>query len=149
MATRRTGTRSDDDELERRRDQPTTVLEEEIAAYLAEFGVDDESHAIVRPYARTGGRTRALTDLAIEALLTCAPVCASISVEHAQVREICREPTSVAEIAAYTRLPIGAARVIIGDMLELGLLHRCAGEVSATGATVDLMVRVLGGLRRL
>jgi uncharacterized protein DUF742 len=125
-----------------------SALEEEIAAYLAECGVVDDSRAIVRPYARTGGRTRAVADLAIEALLISSDE-APTTGEHQQIADICWQPTSVAEIAAYTRLPIGAARVIISDMLMLGVLRSCSVEASPNGPTLDLMTRVIVGLRRI
>ena len=143
MAKRSVSTQPDRDDP-----RPMTALEEEVAAYLAEFGTDDGRHAIVRPYARTGGRTKAVTDLAIEALLISAGGEAS-SAEHQRICEICVQPTSVAEIAAYTRLPIGAARVIIGDMLLVGSLQVCSVQASASGPTLDLLHRVLGGLRQL
>ena len=58
-------------------------------------------------------------------------------------------PCSVAEIAAYSRLPIGSARVIIGDMLGLGLLVLCSNQVTAESPSMELMARVREGLRNL
>jgi hypothetical protein len=60
----------------------------------------------------------------------------------------CRMPQSTAEVAARLGLPLGAARVLIGDVVDLGLLyvHETTGE---QGPTLDLLNRVYAGLRKL
>lgn len=105
---------------------------------------------IVRPYARTGGRTRSAAGLELETMLTLTvpEVPADLPPDHYAVADLCRQPISVAEVAGYRSLPIGAARVIISDLLEYGLVAT-AGPVTAGAPTVDLMRRVLEGLHRL
>ena len=105
---------------------------------------------IVRPYARTGGRTRSVAGLELETLLslTVADVPGNLPPDHYAVADLCRHPVSVAEVAGYRHLPIGAARVLISDLLEYGLVS-VAGPVTAGAPTVDLMQRVLEGLHRL
>jgi uncharacterized protein (UPF0261 family) len=69
--------------------------------------------------------------------------------DEAAVLRICGEQSrSVAEVAALHRIPIGVAKVIIGDLAEAGLLavHR---SFAASGSDLALMERVLGGLRRI
>jgi hypothetical protein len=113
-----------------------------------------EDIAIVRPYAWTGGRTRPTYDLAIEALVSVASGGRDPArlgqYEHRAVAELCREPRSVAEVAALLTLPLGVARVLIGDMASQGtvVVHQTA---SSSGDVPDtaLMERVLSGLRRL
>lgn len=110
--------------------------------------------AIVRPYAWTGGRTRPVYDLAVETLVSVGPAGRELSripqYEHRAVAELCREPRSVAEVAALLTLPLGVARVVIGDMASQGtvVVHQTA---STSGDVPDLalMERVLSGLRRL
>lgn len=110
--------------------------------------------AIVRPYAWTGGRTRPVYDLAVETLVSVGAAGRDTSripqYEHRAVAELCREPRSVAEVAALLTLPLGVARVLIGDMASQGTLvvHQTA---STSGDVPDmaLMERVLSGLRRL
>lgn len=110
--------------------------------------------AIVRPYAWTGGRTRPVYDLAIETLVSIGTAGRDPSripqYEHRAVAELCREPRSVAEVAALLTLPLGVARVLIGDMASQGtvVVHQTA---STSGDVPDmaLMERVLSGLRRL
>ncbi|WP_433785895.1 DUF742 domain-containing protein [Actinomycetospora sp. CA-101289] len=114
----------------------------------------DEDVAIVRPYAWTGGRTRPVYDLAVETLVSVGTPGRDPSriprYEHRAVAELCREPRSVAEVAALLTLPLGVARVLIGDMASQGtvVVHQTA---STSGDVPDraLMERVLSGLRRL
>ncbi|MEJ2890103.1 DUF742 domain-containing protein [Actinomycetospora aeridis] len=110
--------------------------------------------AIVRPYAWTGGRTRPVYDLAVETLVSIGTAGRDPSriaqYEHRAVADLCREPRSVAEVAALLKLPLGVARVVIGDMASQGtvVVHQTA---STSGDVPDmaLMERVLSGLRRL
>ncbi|MGH3836999.1 MAG: DUF742 domain-containing protein [Pseudonocardiaceae bacterium] len=120
-----------------------------------EWGEPEEvSASAVRPYTWTRGRTSPVLDLAVETLVSTSAhgrdVEALISVEHRAVAELCRDPRSVAEVAALLSLPLGVARVLLGDMADIGLVvvHRTA---NASGDTpeVALMERVLSGLRRL
>ncbi|MBO0870162.1 MAG: DUF742 domain-containing protein [Micromonosporaceae bacterium] len=115
----------------------------------------DPRGALVRPYAVTRGRTEPQRDIALEAILLCTGrgqqearfagrdkhVIASICDGRAQ---------SLAEIAAYTRLPLGVARVLVADMVAEGLLalHEVMGFEDADGR-MEVLERVLSGLRRL
>jgi Protein of unknown function (DUF742) len=110
--------------------------------------------AAVRPYAWTRGRTKSGLELAIEALVSTSPrgreQMAMLQVEHRAVAELCEQTRSVAEVAALLKLPLGVARVLLGDMAGIGVVtvHQTA---SSTGNVPDLalMERVLSGLRRL
>lgn len=110
--------------------------------------------AIVRPYSWTKGRTKSTVDLRIEALVTTSERGDDINglsqTEHRSVAELCREPRSVAEIATGLCVPLGVAKVLVGDMAELGLVivHKTATG-GANKAHLLLMERVLSGLRRL
>ena len=108
----------------------------------------------VRPYAWTRGRTKSGFDLAIETLVSTSmrgrEQMRVLPVEHRAVAELCEQARSVAEVAALLSLPLGVARVLLGDMAGLGVVsvHQTA---SSTGNVPDLalMERVLSGLRRL
>ena len=95
-----------------------------------------------------------MVDLAVETLVSTSKhgrdVAALASVEHRAVAELCRDPRSVAEVAALLSLPLGVARVLLGDMADIGLVvvHRTA-NASGDMPEVALMERVLSGLRRL
>jgi hypothetical protein len=112
--------------------------------------------SLVRPYARTGGRTKPGRDLDLEALVSTtesgrdawsSPL---LNPEHTSVIELCSGTVSVAEIAARMAVPLGVARVIIADMVDLGLV-----EVMKTSANNGderdpaFLRRVLSGLQRL
>jgi len=111
---------------------------------------------MVRPYTRTGGRTRPVHDLDLEALVVTTvdgldpSVGDLLSPEHSTVIELCEGTVSVAEIAARLHTPLGVARVIIADMVELGLVE-VLGTANASGDERDpaFLRRVLSGLQRL
>ena len=134
-----------------------------LAAWVPGSGLDEDveidltgSASLVRPYARTGSRTRPVRDLDMEALVrtTLAGKEASTSPwlnpEHTSIIEMSSGTVSVAEIAARLSVPLGVARVIIADMMDLGLV-----EVMKTSAAEgderdpDFLRRVLSGLQRL
>jgi hypothetical protein len=117
-------------------------------------GAAQETGSLVRPYTRTGGRTRSDYDLAIEALVSTsergkAPD-AAVLPEHRSICGLCLDTRSVAEVAAHLRLPLGVARVLIGDMAGMGLvlIHQ-SGMVVGDRPSIEFMERVLSGLRRL
>jgi Protein of unknown function (DUF742) len=108
-----------------------------------------ESDVLIRPYARTGGRTRPTHDLALEAMITTAP-CAQgryLSREHRAIANLCVQPRSVAEVAALLTLPLGVARVLLADLATDGAIR--VHRTSARPPDLVLMHRVLAGLRRL
>src|SRR5439155_705055 len=78
-----------------------------------------ETGSMVRPYTKTGGRTRSDYDLAIEALVSTSErgrsPDAAVRPEHRSICGLCLDTRSVAEVAAHLRLPLGVARVLIGD----------------------------------
>ncbi|CAM3674193.1 DUF742 domain-containing protein [Kibdelosporangium persicum] len=115
----------------------------------------DRTRSIVRPYAWTGGRTETAYDLPLEALIstnraTLARNGPQMTHDHRSVAELCLSARSVAEVAALLSLPLGVARVVLGDMASAGMVvvHRAK---SSAGEEPDLamMERVLTGLRNL
>lgn len=113
-----------------------------------------DTGSLVRPYTKTGGRTRSDYDLAIEALVSTsergkAPD-AAVLPEHRSICGLCLDTRSVAEVAAHLRLPLGVAKVLIGDMAGMGLvlIHQ-SGMVVGDRPSIEFMERVLSGLRRL
>lgn len=115
---------------------------------------DDDGGSLVRPYARTRGRTRTDHDLAIETLVTTSErgraQATQSRPEHRSISELCTEARSVAEVAAHLRLPLGVVRVLIGDMADTGqvLIHD-SGMVVGDRPSMEFLERVLSGLRRL
>lgn len=106
---------------------------------------------LVRPYTRTGGRTRAGYRLELETLLS-TPLgrdrdIQTLRADHRRICEMCRMPLSTAEIAARLGLPLGAARVLIGDVVSVALLF--VHETAQEGPSMDLLQRVAAGLKKL
>jgi hypothetical protein len=115
----------------------------------------DPRGALVRPYAVTRGRTEPRQDIPVEGVLTTSRAgheeARFAGYEKNRIAIMCQgRPLSVAEIAAYTRLPLGVARVLIADMVGDGLLNlRNAAPAKGYQERMNLLERVLSGLRKL
>jgi hypothetical protein len=120
----------------------------------ADQGGLEAGASAVRPYAWTRGRTKSGLDLAIEALVSTSQRAKDqmglLQVEHRAVAELCEQTRSVAEVAALLSIPLGVARVVLGDMVGLNLVtvHQTATS-AGNEPDLALMERVLSGLRRL
>jgi hypothetical protein len=112
-----------------------------------------EPRVSVRPYVRTRGRTRARADLRVETLVSIpSPRPPLEDPEHRAIGELCEGPRSVAEVAALLRVPLGVARVLIGDMADEGTLrvHPTLDRLGpGPGPDRAVMERVLRGLHRM
>jgi hypothetical protein len=78
---------------------------------------------VVRPFIVTSGRTRPLRDdLRIETLVQAQPAALSapLRFEERAIVRLCQQPQSIAEIASALGVPIGVARVVIGDLATAG-----------------------------
>ena len=129
---------------------PRSASDEQVQRYVDELGLVDARRRLVRPYATTGGRTYSGTDLGLETMIVVPHRGhGAVKMEHRLVAGLCAQPASVAEIAAHTELPIGAARVVIADMIKLDLVVICSTQSAEDAPSPDLMSRVLEGLRRL
>jgi hypothetical protein len=109
---------------------------------------------MVRPYTMTGGRTRpANDDLEIEALVsttalgeTSAP---TLAVERRSIAMLCRDVLSIAEISARLEVPLGVARVLVGDMADEGLVLVHRPNSPDDRPDLALLERVLYGLHAI
>jgi hypothetical protein len=115
------------------------------------FAWDEEPGPLVRPYALTGGRTKAKHEYSLETLVLTSFMGERhnprLSPEAQAICALCRSSQSVAEVAAHLGVPIGVARVLIGDLVGEGLV--LVHEGSDDGPDTPLLERVLSGLRRL
>ncbi|MFD1812329.1 DUF742 domain-containing protein [Rhodococcus gannanensis] len=111
--------------------------------------------SLVRPYSLTSGRTKPKVELAIEALIQSLPDPENRAFELGDVDSaivaLCAQSPSVAEIAARVGVPIGVARVLVGDLVEAGHVRILATlqDDSSENERRDLIERVLGGLRKI
>jgi hypothetical protein len=81
----------------------------------------------VRPFVITGGRTRADdASLRMETLVHTPSSGLGVpgagrgglTFEHARIVELCREPSSIAEVAAKLDVPLGVATVLVADLVN-------------------------------
>lgn len=110
--------------------------------------------SLVRPYARTGGRTKPAQELALEALVATTERGRAYhgvsSPEQRFICDLCVEVRSIAEIAAFAGLPLGVVKVIVDDLANSGAVHiRQPGFVVSDRSSQDFMTRILDGLRSL
>ncbi|HEX7354226.1 MAG TPA: DUF742 domain-containing protein [Mycobacteriales bacterium] len=110
---------------------------------------------LVRPYTVTGGRTRssALDDLPMETLVSATAAgragADGLQFERAEVVRLCIDMQSVAEVSAHLKLPLGVARVLVGDLHAEGMLDAHKPVPAHAGPDVDLLGKVLDGLQAL
>ena len=83
---------------------------------------------LVRPYTLTAGRTDSRVDLPLEAPVETVrrrpkPPRWPGNDVRGQILTLCVDSPSVAEIAARLSLPLGVARVLIGDLVTQGYLR--------------------------
>jgi hypothetical protein len=115
--------------------------------------VNDETSSLVRPYAVTGGRTKPRYQLQIEAMVAASHYEARdlsvLSPECQAILGFCRDWRSVAEVSAVLRMPLGVARVLIADMAMEGLVRVHQIDHAQGRPDINLLERVLSGLRKL
>ncbi|MFF5261203.1 DUF742 domain-containing protein [Actinomadura viridis] len=116
--------------------------------------MDDDAGPVVRPFAVTGGRTwRRDDELDLIAVVLTAevpmPDPATLGPEDERILELCIHPTSVAEVAVELALPVGVVRVLLGDLLERGLVEVHRPVVQDGRPDVRLLQEVIEGLRAL
>ncbi len=108
---------------------------------------------LIRPYAVTGGRTAPRMQLALEALVSSATFVSvdtsTLSTEYQAIISLSQQVRSVAELSALLRMPLGVTRVLIADMAAEGLVQIHQPSLDAGKPDLNLLERVLSGLRRL
>jgi Protein of unknown function (DUF742) len=110
---------------------------------------DIEAGPVVRPYAMTAGRTTGAFDLIAIVIAVRGPMPGDEAVLGPEALEILRyaqRPVSVAEVSAHLDLPAGTVRVLLADLLGMGLIHTRAPEAIDHG---PLLEAVINGLRAL
>jgi hypothetical protein len=117
--------------------------------------VEEESGPtrLVRPYTVTGGRTQPRYKLALEALVSATvyePRDLSVLAPECQaILQFCMDWRSVAEISAVLRMPLGVARILVADMSADGLVRIHQRDDSEGRPDMNLLERVLSGLRKI
>jgi Protein of unknown function (DUF742) len=110
---------------------------------------------LVRPYTLTAGRTETNVDLPLEAPIQTV----QSALFHrwppndlrGKIIQLCIKSPSVAEISARLDVPLGVARVLVGDLVTSGYLQVQATltDSSTQDERRELIGRTLRGLRAL
>jgi hypothetical protein len=114
----------------------------------------DDYGPIVRPYALTRGRTRPVHEhaLQVETLVSTtsagASIMARLDLEHRRIVALCQRVLSVAEISARLHLTLGVTRVLVGDMVQEGLVSVHRSVDPDDGPDLNLLEKVLHGLQK-
>ncbi|MFF4620230.1 DUF742 domain-containing protein [Nonomuraea jabiensis] len=118
--------------------------------------VDEEAGPVVRPYAVARGRTRPTSSNALDLLATVAgtglpvPAKAELSAQHRRLLSaVAGQSRPVAEVASDLSLPVGVVRVLLGDLLDHGLVTVRPPRDKAATPTESLLREVINGLRAL
>ncbi|MFD9129382.1 DUF742 domain-containing protein [Kitasatospora sp. NPDC059571] len=121
-----------------------------------EYWFDDAAGPLVRPYAVTRGRTEPsgvrfdLIALVVSDLPETDADAGPVGPEQAAILGLCRgNALSVAEIAADTDLPLGVVRVLLGDLLDAGLIRVSRPVPPALLPDEQILLEVIHGLRAL
>ncbi|CAJ1585036.1 DUF742 domain-containing protein [[Mycobacterium] wendilense] len=122
---------------------------------MFERSVPAREASLVRPYMLTAGRTETSVELSLE-----APIRTLESALHhrwppndmrGRIVTLCTKSPSVAEISALLDVPLGVARVLVGDLVTSGYLqvHATLTDRSTYDERRELIGRTLRGLRAL
>lgn len=106
---------------------------------------------LIRPYAITGGRTGAETEIGLETQIQAtdrgAQHVASYRWEAAKVVQLVQSPMALIELAARAEVPIGVARVLVADLIDDGAVILYVPQKTQNYSS--LLERVLDGVRNL
>ncbi len=109
---------------------------------------------VVPVYALTGGRTRAVAraDMPVEALVTATEAgvfAADLQLEYRPTVELAATPVSIVEIGASLGVPVGVARVLMSDLVNVKFLvvHMPPVPTTGGGPAPEILERLLDGLR--
>lgn len=116
--------------------------------------IDEEDGPVVRPYTLTGGRVAEDTgefDLVsvVEPTGEDPPSRFLPAPEHDRILRLCAGSPSVAEIASDLDLALGVVRVLLGDLLDHGLIRVRRPASVARFPKTAVLKEVIDGLRAL
>jgi len=110
----------------------------------------DETGRLIRPYAITGGRTGAESDISLETLIHATPRADELvdgyRWEAVDLIDLVRSPMALIEVAARLGVPIGVAKVLVTDLVADGAVRL---QVRQEKNYASLLERVLDGVRNL
>jgi hypothetical protein len=117
-------------------------------------GVDLPRRTVVRPYMLTGGRTSSSLGVfelhaPVLALIGTEQIARRATPEARRIVELCQTPMSVAELSARLSAPVGVVRVLVGDLVDAGMIQVRQTEDRSEHRDVRLLERLLEGIRAI
>jgi hypothetical protein len=121
------------------------------AAAGSEPWLDGDALRLVRPYTVGNGRTSPTAQLDLLSMVMATGEETEISLEpdHELALSFCRQPTSVAEVAARLRLPAAVTKVLLSDLVDCRAVTTQFPRPAADPTDLVLLERVLNALQRL
>jgi Protein of unknown function (DUF742) len=114
---------------------------------------DEDAGPLVRLYARVGSRTPLLRDdLELSAIILRDDDAAEpdgLSADQQAALRLSRRPVALSEIAVHLGLPIGPTRLLLGELLEAGLIRTRRPAEDNGDSSPAVLQRLLSGLRSL
>ena len=110
-----------------------------------------ERPRFARQFALVKGRTRSAVTLPLDTLLTAVkrtPL-SDLSADQRDIYQRCESPLSVAELASGLGVHLGIARVLAGDLIEMGALSMQAGLDDDEGPDLQTLEQVFDDLSTL
>lgn len=115
-----------------------------------EVWTDDDAGPLVRLYTVTDGRTHPTVDLNLLSLVVAAGrLPQAMTPEHARAFELCRTPTTVAEVAAHLKLPVTVTKVLLSDLVDRLAMTKQAARTATDPTDRTLLENLLDGLQRV
>ncbi|WP_165984668.1 DUF742 domain-containing protein [Streptomyces sp. YIM 98790] len=114
--------------------------------------LDDDAGRLVRPYTVSNGRTRPTAAFDLLTLVMATGRGRShnyLGPDHSEVLGLCKNPITVAEIAAHIKMPAAVTKVLLSDLVDSGAVTTREPVVPRHDSTDrDLLEAVLHGLRK-
>jgi hypothetical protein len=109
---------------------------------------------IVRPYVLTRGRTHTPGPvLALEASVRSIAATKAFPIgappESKRIVQLCQPAMSLAELAARLMLPVGVVRVLVADLAQVDIVTVDGPASVDIASDVNLLERLLDGIRAL
>lgn len=116
--------------------------------------VGPDAGPVVRPYAVTRGRTRPrglVLDLVTVLVATGRTPADRIwlSREQRRLLELCGRPSTPADLASETDLPLQVVQILLEDLHQYGLIEEMPQAAQTERPDPRILMRVLDELRRL
>jgi hypothetical protein len=111
--------------------------------------LDDDAGRLVRPFTISNGRTQPTIamDLLSMVRATGRTPRAQLEPEHVRALQLCREPTTVAEISAHLRLPVAITKILLADLVDFQAVSMRAPYPISDPKSRSVLERLLNGLQ--